>query len=67
MEFISESKISNQQSNSLNKKMNLKPSQRIEEGIYKTQFNSLKDLLTKRSLRILSPELKSDYINLLGK
>ena len=67
MEFISESKISEQLINSFDEDMTLQLAKRLEEDEYKTPFDGLKDWHLLRALAINRPELTTDYTHLLDQ
>ena len=67
MEFISESKISEQLINSFDEEMTLQLAKRLEEDEYKTPFDGLKDWRLLRALAINRPELTTDYTHLLDQ
>ena len=67
MEFISESKISEQLINSFDEEMTLQLAKRLEEDEYKTPFDGLKDWHLLRALAINRPELTTNYIHLLDQ
>ncbi len=67
MEFISESKISDELVNSFNEEMTLQLARRLEEDEYATPFDCLKDWHLLRALAINRPELTTDYIHLLDQ
>ena len=67
MEFISESKISEELINSFDEDMTLQLAKRLEEDEYKTPFDGLQDWHLLRALAINRPELTSNYIHLLDQ
>ena len=67
MEFISESKISEQLINSFDEEMTLQLAKRLEEDEYTTPFDGLNDWHLLRALAINRPELTTDYTHLLDQ
>ena len=67
MEFISETKISQELVNSFNEEMTLALAIRLEEDNYITPFDGLKDWHLLRAIAINRPELTTNYIHLLDQ
>ena len=67
MKFISENQVSEELVNSFDEEMTLELAKRLEEDIYNSTFDSLKDLNLLRALPINRPELNTNYIHLLDK
>ena len=67
MEFISESKISEELINSFDEDMTLQLAKRLEEDEDTTPFDGLKDWHLLRALAINRPELTTNYTHLLDQ
>ena len=67
MKFISENQISEELVNSFDEEMILEFANMLEEDIYNTPFDGLKDFHLLRALSVNRPELKTNYIHLLDK
>ena len=67
MEFISENQINKELVNSFDEEITLELAKKIEEDIYNTKFDDLKDLHLLRALAINRPELTTNYIHLLDQ
>ena len=67
MKFISKNQISEELVNSFDEEMILELAKRLEEDIYNTTFDGLKDLQLLKALSINRTELTTNYIHLLDK
>ena len=67
MKFISENRISEELVNSFDEEMTFELSKMLEEDIYNTPIDGLKNFHVLRGLAINRPELTTNYIHLLDQ